>query len=332
MPETSPLESPDLSPSAQATSRPILHLTFAKPEGVSHVQRRRHVPRISAAHHRDRDPGGPARTARLAHLDGRGQRRPARSLVFGGLAAASFVGGNYIGGVQDSAAALYGLHLQLGGGLLGTMINGLLGNLAGGLVTPSTPVTPIGPAVPATPTINHLIGGGGLLKRLRQGLLGGAIVAGSVAIGSATSTPSPSPAPPPAPAPNPPAPGPTPPPAPPMPIPPADPLAVKLKALYPADSGTSAEKALAAHDLSQLYLLAAGYAGDSAVTTSGALVDRIRSTAATLVKAGVLTAIRAAIAGEVAALFPADVPLTDSSRTAAATLFKRISTALGGLA
>ena len=123
------------------------------------------------------------------------------------------------------------------------------------------------------------------------------------------------------------------PPAPPLPAPPApaDPLAAKLKAAFDADAGAAAEKARAARDLAELYRQAAVLAKDPAAATAAALLERVRAAARTLVRPGVLGGTRAAVAAEVVAVLPADRPLDDEARAAAAALFHRIATALDGV-
>lgn len=121
--------------------------------------------------------------------------------------------------------------------------------------------------------------------------------------------------------------GTAPPPKPPDP-PPPDPLRAKLRAAFDDDAGDPAKKEAARKDLAELYRQAAMLSADNTVGTTGELFDRVRRAAQTLA-ADALPGVRKAVAGELAAEFPADEPLTPDRRKAAAALFSKLSDALG---
>lgn len=87
---------------------------------------------------------------------------------------------------------------------------------------------------------------------------------------------------PPGPKPNPPEP----------PQPPADPLRAKLKATFDSDSAPAAAKREQAKDLAALYRAAAKLAQNSATSTSGELLARVREAARTLVGPDALKDVR----------------------------------------
>lgn len=135
-------------------------------------------------------------------------------------------------------------------------------------------------------------------------------------------------------------------PAPKPPAPPAaDPLRERLKAAYDADpEADPAKKRERARLLAELYRQAADLAVKKKPkaddggpdeyeyehATSGELVANIRRAADGLVGPSDLQAVRKVVAGELAALLPADAPLTGEQRAAAADLFKRLAAALNG--
>jgi hypothetical protein len=130
---------------------------------------------------------------------------------------------------------------------------------------------------------------------------------------------------PPAPQPNP-----KPPDVPPTPAPPVDPLKVKLKAAFDAETATA--KRDQAKDLAALYRQAAKLAADATVVTSGDLLGRVRDAAKSLVGADSLKGLRSAAGAELGLLLPTDADLTADQRAAVAKLFGRLADALEELA
>jgi hypothetical protein len=122
----------------------------------------------------------------------------------------------------------------------------------------------------------------------------------------------------------PPGPGPNPKP----PNPPPDVLRAKLKAAFDSDSADPAQKREQAKDLAALYRAAAKLAEDSAVPTSGELLRRVRDAAGTLIGPDALKEVRRIVGGELAALLPTDAALTDTQRTTAAALFRKLAAIL----
>jgi hypothetical protein len=119
-------------------------------------------------------------------------------------------------------------------------------------------------------------------------------------------------------------------PVPPVPVPPAPPqseLGKKLQAAFDADPRSRAEKAKIVAVKVELYKQAATLAVDPAVTSTGVLLERVKTAAATLNVDGI-TAMRQVIAAELAAVMPSDLPLTAALRTAASAAFAKISDAL----
>ena len=114
---------------------------------------------------------------------------------------------------------------------------------------------------------------------------------------------------------------------PPVPVVP-DAFTAKLQAAYSADPAAGLIKAEALKDIVALYQQAGPFAADATVTTTADLLARLKQAATTLLPAGVLTGVRAAIGAELALLFPANVPLTLESRKTAADAFGRIVAAL----
>lgn len=123
---------------------------------------------------------------------------------------------------------------------------------------------------------------------------------------------------------GPPDPGPIPPPK------PADPLRAKLLAAYGAEA--AADKAERVRDLAELYRQAARFAGTAA--TAAELRGLIRDASALMFaedKAAppvILKGVRGVVGAELAALLPADAPLTPDQRAAAAALFRRLAETL----
>ena len=120
-----------------------------------------------------------------------------------------------------------------------------------------------------------------------------------------------------------PAPGPDPP-----PTPPPDSLRTRLKAVFDADPAPLDQKREHAKDLAALYRAAAKLTEDAAVPTSGELLRRVRDAAGLLVGTDALREVRRAVGSELAALLPTDAPLTDSHRTSAAALFRKLAAIL----
>lgn len=122
-------------------------------------------------------------------------------------------------------------------------------------------------------------------------------------------------------------------PVPPNPKPPepTDPLKVKLKAAFDADSEQLDKRREHAKDLAALYRQAAKLASDNAVSTAGELLDRVRAAAGMLVGADALKECRRVVAGELGKVFPTDGDLTAEQRTAAAELFTKLAAILEGL-
>lgn len=127
---------------------------------------------------------------------------------------------------------------------------------------------------------------------------------------------------PPGPRPNPPEP----------PQPPGDPLRAKLKATFDSDSAPAAAKREQAKDLAALYRAAAKLAQNSATSTSGELLARVREAARTLVGPDALKDVRHVVGDKLAALLPTDAPLSDAQRASAAALFTKLSAILEELA
>jgi hypothetical protein len=115
------------------------------------------------------------------------------------------------------------------------------------------------------------------------------------------------------------------------PVPPADPLKTKLKAAYDADPAPATAKAESAKDLAALYRQAALLVAKPDVATAGDLLARVKTAASSLVGVDALKGVRAAVAGELSGLFPADGPLTDAQRQKAAELFSKLAGILDGL-
>jgi hypothetical protein len=112
------------------------------------------------------------------------------------------------------------------------------------------------------------------------------------------------------------------------PEPPADPLRAKLKAAFDADPLQLDKRRSAAADLAALYRQAAKLAADPEVTTSGALLDRVRQAAGMLVGADGLRDVRRAAGAELSAILPTDADLTAEQRGATAKLFERLAAIL----
>jgi hypothetical protein len=126
-----------------------------------------------------------------------------------------------------------------------------------------------------------------------------------------------------------PMPGPIDPPKPPDPKP-VDPLVAKLQAAFDLDQRAGAAKEKDRLDLVELYKQAADLSGKAEVATAADLVARVRDASKSLAIDG-LTEVRKVIAGELAAAFPVDEPLTADSRAKAAALFIKIKTAVEGV-
>lgn len=119
------------------------------------------------------------------------------------------------------------------------------------------------------------------------------------------------------------------PPVPPAPPTPPDPLKAKLAAAFAAAAGTAEQKREWAKDLAALYRAAAKLSIDPTITTASMLKSKLSVAAETLIGDMALVEVRKAVAGELAAVLPAtDGELTSDQRTAAASLFSRLSTIL----
>ncbi|AWM41773.1 hypothetical protein GobsT_71230 [Gemmata obscuriglobus] len=130
-----------------------------------------------------------------------------------------------------------------------------------------------------------------------------------------------------------PAPKPPTPPTPPTPPAPVDPLRSKLKTALDAGAGTSAEKGEWARDLAALYRAAAKLAGDSSLSTAGALRLKLKEAAAALIGEAALREVRQVVAVELAAVLPTtDGELTSDQRAGAADLFRKLAAHLEDLA
>lgn len=110
-------------------------------------------------------------------------------------------------------------------------------------------------------------------------------------------------------------------------IPPADPLTVRLKAAYLADTGDPAKRPAALADLVELMHQAQALTDDPAVTTVAGLAGKVSTAAKTLAK-DQLIGVWAILKAELAAAFPADAALTVDSRAAAKVLFTRLENSL----
>jgi hypothetical protein len=117
-------------------------------------------------------------------------------------------------------------------------------------------------------------------------------------------------------------------PKPPQPKPPGDPLRAKLKAAFDADPAPVERKREQAKDLAALYRAAAKLAEDSAIPTSGELLRRVRDAGGNLVGSDALKEVRRVVGHELSALLPTDAPLSDSQRTSAAALFRKLAAIL----
>lgn len=118
-------------------------------------------------------------------------------------------------------------------------------------------------------------------------------------------------------------------PKPPPPPEPEDPLCAKFQAAFDADHGDPAAKLAAVKSLAALYTQAVSFAGSlDAGATAGDLAAKIKAAGSTLVPAGVVAGVRAAIGQEIAGAFNLNAPLTDASRKQAAELFAKIAAAL----
>ena len=132
---------------------------------------------------------------------------------------------------------------------------------------------------------------------------------------------------PPQPMPPGPGPGPPPPPTPPTPPAPTDPLTVRLQTAFDADPRAAVERTADRLLLVELYAQAATMAADSAVASTGDLVNRVRA-AATGLKITGLADCRKVIGAELAAAFPDDTPLDDDARKKLAAVFAHIKACL----
>jgi hypothetical protein len=121
-------------------------------------------------------------------------------------------------------------------------------------------------------------------------------------------------------------PGPDPQPKPPEPKP-ADPLVKVFQAGYDADARPRAEKESDRLDLIELYRQAADLADDAKIETAEALILKVRKAAEALKVAGLLD-VRKAVATELQAAFPENVPMTADARKKAADLFARFRACL----
>lgn len=126
----------------------------------------------------------------------------------------------------------------------------------------------------------------------------------------------------PPPKPAPPAPKP---PAPKPPAPPADPLVAKLRAAYLADPG--ADKAERLAERAELYAQAAKVAADESLATVGQVLETVRGASLKLAPDS-LKGVRAAIAAELAAVFPDDDVLDAACRARLTAAFARVAAAL----
>jgi hypothetical protein len=116
-------------------------------------------------------------------------------------------------------------------------------------------------------------------------------------------------------------------PKPPEPPKPKDELVGKFQAAADKDTRDAAKKKGDLLDLVELYKQAQRMVVSSEITTTAKLVEGLRESTRRLQIDG-LTDLRRAIAVELAAAFPTDEQLTDTSRAKAASLFKRIQAAL----
>lgn len=118
------------------------------------------------------------------------------------------------------------------------------------------------------------------------------------------------------------------PPVPPKPPEPADPLRAKLKSAFDADPAQLDARRSHAKDLAALYRQAAKLCADESVATSGDLLARVKTAAASLVGADALRECRKVVGAELGALLPTDDALTDAQRKAVAALFARLADVL----
>jgi hypothetical protein len=119
--------------------------------------------------------------------------------------------------------------------------------------------------------------------------------------------------------------GDSPPPPPPKPPEPTDALTKKVKAAYDADPAGVTDKAEASKELAELYRQVAKASADPAVVTAGDLLRKAKDTANVLIGPDQLKAARDVVKGELQKVFPADAPLTDAQRAAAAALFTKLA-------
>jgi hypothetical protein len=255
-------------------------------------------------------------------------------LAAGGMAALSVYSGNYVAAVPYAIAAIGALHLNSLAANQGThagLLSGILGLLTGSAAVTPAVVAPAGNAtlgnapvpvpvpVPVTPAAPAR---GGLLKRLRQLVVGSGIVAGTIHAGSlATPPPGPQPQPAPVPRPRPPTP----------PVVPVDPLTQSLRVAYTADGGPTTANVHALSLLAELYRQATVLAADKSIATLSELLEKVQTVAGSLLKPGDLPTTRKLLAVTVGAAMPTDAPLTDATRAKAGTLFGSLANALGGL-
>jgi hypothetical protein len=124
-----------------------------------------------------------------------------------------------------------------------------------------------------------------------------------------------------------PAPTPVPPPA------PADPLALTLRTAYLADLSPpdAAKKKEALLDLIEVYKQAQTLALSAELNTVSAVIAKVKAVATADLKPDDLKGVRTAVAAELRAAFPADLPLDAAGRAKLAAAFARIHAALSGV-
>jgi hypothetical protein len=124
---------------------------------------------------------------------------------------------------------------------------------------------------------------------------------------------------------------PSPPPKPPDPPQPTSPLFAKLQAAYASDPAPASVKAGHRVLLQGIYEAAQAHASDQTILTTGALLDDLKKTSASLLAPNALIEVRKVIASEVAAKMGTDATqkLDASTRTQAVSMFGAIAQALG---
>jgi len=122
------------------------------------------------------------------------------------------------------------------------------------------------------------------------------------------------------------------PPDPKPPEPPADALKAKIRAAFDSDVAQLDIKRKNALDLAELYRQASKLSADAEVATSGALLQRVRDAAMTLVGNEALREVRKVVGAELGLLLPTDDTLTDAQRKAVGGLFAKLAGVLEEMA